>query len=229
MLILGIETSTRIGGIALIDDKDLIAECRLNIGMVHSEKLMIVIDRLLGDAGIWLEDLDCIAVSIGPGSFTGLRIGLSTAKGISTATGKPIIPVPTLDAMAHNMRVSRCQICPMIDARKKEVYTAIFEYGNTFGMRRITDYMVDKPGKILDYICGEAIFVGDGAEAYHDLIVERLGEKALFVPNGLSSSAVTVAEVGSNMFKNGIKHEKTLIPLYIRKSEAEIKSQDCKA
>lgn len=228
MFILGIETSARIGGVALIGDKDLVVEYRLNTGMRHSERLMIAIDRLLGDAGIRLEDLGGIAISIGPGSFTGLRVGLSTAKGISAATGKPIIPVPTLDAMAHNIRFSRCLICPMIDARKKEVYAAIFEPINDSGIRRITDYMVNRPEKILDYICDKAIFLGDGAEVYHDLIVERLSEKALFAPRSLSHSAVAVAEIGSDILRNGFKHEEILTPLYLRKSEAEIKSHECK-
>lgn len=224
MLILGIETSTTIGGVALIDDKALKAEYRLKISMAHSEWLLKGIDRLFKDTGIRLEDLDCIAVSIGPGSFTGLRIGLSIAKGISTATGKPIIPVPTLDAMAHNIQFSRSQICPMIDARKKEVYAAIFEHSDTIGIRRITDYMVDKPERILESIYCETIFLGDGAEAYHDLIVERMGGKALFAPKSLSPSAVTVAELGFNMFKSGIRQEEILAPFYIRRSEAEIKS-----
>lgn len=225
MLILGIETSTSIGGVALIDNKGLIAEYRLNIGMVHSERLVPAIDRILSDAGIRLENLDGIAVSIGPGSFTGLRIGLSTAKGIQAATGKSVIPVPTLDAMAAMAQFSGCQICPMIDARKKEVYAAIFEHSNSSGISRITDYMVDKPEKILGSIYGEAIFLGDGADLYRDLIIDRLGDKALFVPKNLSPSAAAIAELGSNMLRDGIKHEEILIPFYIRKSEAEIKSQ----
>ncbi|MEK6577428.1 MAG: tRNA (adenosine(37)-N6)-threonylcarbamoyltransferase complex dimerization subunit type 1 TsaB [Nitrospirota bacterium] len=223
MLVLGIETSTGIGSVALINDKGLLAEYRINIGMVHSERLMIAIDRLLSDTGTELEKLSSIAVSIGPGSFAGLRIGLATAKGIQVATGKPIAPVPTLDAMAQSLKFARRQICAIIDARKKEVYAAIYENSNNSGIRRITDYMTDKPEKVLAHISFETIFIGDGAELYRNIIIDRLGEQALFAPKGFSPSAVTVAEIGADMIRNGVRHEEALIPLYLRKPEAEIK------
>ena len=223
MLVLGIETSTGIGSVALINDKGLLAEYRINIGMVHSERLMIAIDRLLSDTGTGLENLNSIAVSIGPGSFAGLRIGLATAKGIQVATGKPIAPVPTLDAMAQSLKFAGRQICAIIDARKKEVYAAIYEHSNNSGIRRITDYMTDKPEKVLDHISSETIFIGDGAELYRNLIIDRLGEQALFAPKGFSPSAVTVAELGADMIRNGVRNEDALIPLYLRKPEAEMK------
>ncbi|MBI5745646.1 MAG: tRNA (adenosine(37)-N6)-threonylcarbamoyltransferase complex dimerization subunit type 1 TsaB [Nitrospirae bacterium] len=223
MLVLGIETSTCIGSVALINDKGLLAEYRINIGMVHSERLMIAIDRLLSDTGTGLEKLTSIAVSIGPGSFAGLRIGLATAKGIQAASGIPIAPVPTLDAMAQSLKFAGRQICAIIDARKKEVYAAIYESSNNSGIRRITDYMTDKPEKVLAHISSETIFIGDGAEPYRNLIIDRLGEQALFAPKGFSPSAVTVAELGADMIRNGVRHEEALIPLYLRNPEAETK------
>ncbi len=223
MLVLGIETSTGIGSVALIDDKGLLAEYRINIGMVYSERLMIAIDRLLSDTGTGIEKLDSIAVSIGPGSFAGLRVGLATAKGIHVATGKPIAPVPSLDAIAQNLKFAGRQICAMIDARKKEVYAAIYENGKNSGIRRTTDYMTDKPERVLAHITSETIFVGDGAELYRDIIINSLGEQALFAPKGFAPSAVTVAELGADMIRNGTRHEEVLIPLYLRKPEAETK------
>jgi len=126
MKILAIETSTMMGSVAVMDKTQLIAEYRLNIKGTHSERLVRIIDEVLKDSGLEFKDLDGYAVSIGPGSFTGLRIGITTVKGLAFVTRKPVAAIPTLDALACNIPFSQYQICPMLDARKKEVYTALY-------------------------------------------------------------------------------------------------------
>src|SRR4030066_249418 len=111
MLVIAIETATMAGSVAIVDDARVISEITLNARATHSEKLMVAIDRLLGDSGLAIDDMDGVAVSIGPGSFTGLRIGLSAAKGLSYASGKPLIGIPTLDAPGLNMNFSSFLIC----------------------------------------------------------------------------------------------------------------------
>ncbi len=131
MIVLGIETATAVCAVALVDDDVVRAERRYEIPQAHSEKLMECVDDCLKSAGLILSSIDGIAISIGPGSFTGLRIGLSVAKGLAFAAGKPLVGVPTLEALAlqpvrKDIGEADDVIVPMIDARRDEVYTAIF-------------------------------------------------------------------------------------------------------
>ena len=130
MKILGIDTSTPIGSVALIDGDNLVAEHTLDIVQAHSSRLMPAIDSVLKWGNITVDNLDGCAVGIGPGSFTGIRIGVATIKSICYAVDKPIVGVSTLEAIAYNLRWSNSIICPLLDARRSETYGAIFE-GNT--------------------------------------------------------------------------------------------------
>ena len=127
MKVLSIETSTLAGGVALMDEKRLIAEYRLDVVVHHSERILSAIDLLLKESGTTVADLDAIAVSVGPGSFTGLRVGLATAKGLAIARNKPLVLIPTLEAFATIFRYSEAWIVPFIDARKADGYWALFE------------------------------------------------------------------------------------------------------
>src|SRR3990172_1127161 len=120
MYVRGIETSTKTGGAAVVSETGLIAEYTLNVEATYSERLMAAVDRVLADAGLAVSGLDGFAVSVGPGSFTGLRIGLSAVKGLALATGKPVAAVPTLRALAWNLPCSAYPVCPLLDARKNE-------------------------------------------------------------------------------------------------------------
>src|SRR4030043_141113 len=152
MKILAIETSTMLGGIAIVDDlSGLIAEVRLNVKSTHSERLVTATDYVLKQAGLKVSDIDVFAVAIGPGSFTGLRIGLSTVKGFSYATGKPIVSVPTLEALAWNFPYCRSPVCTMLDARKKEVYAALFKWDNNGCIRLINEVSI-KVDRLLEKI-----------------------------------------------------------------------------
>jgi tRNA threonylcarbamoyladenosine biosynthesis protein TsaB len=230
MKILAIETSTMLGGVALMDDSSgLIAEVRLNVKSTHSERLMTEIDHLLRQAGLKISDIDVFAVAIGPGSFTGLRIGLSTVKGFSYATGKPIVSVPTLEALAWNFPYCIYPVCTMLDARKKEVYTALFKWDKE-GFLRLIDEMSIKVDRLLEqmmpYIHGKVVFTGEGAHLYRDTIIEVMGEKAIFAPpEKMIPSPANVASIGiRKATKEEFSEPVSLIPFYIRRSEAEIKN-----
>ena len=128
MRILALESATLAGGAALLDGDVVVGESRTNIALTHSERLMVAVDRLLGDAGWTVKDLEGLAVSVGPGSFTGLRVGIATAKGLAVTLGLPVAPVPTLDALAAILPFADAPVCPLLDARKGEVYCCLYRW-----------------------------------------------------------------------------------------------------
>jgi tRNA threonylcarbamoyladenosine biosynthesis protein TsaB len=232
MKILAVETSTLLGGIAILDDvSGLIAEVKLNVKSTHSERLMTEIDHVMEKARLHVDEIDAFAVSIGPGSFTGLRIGVSTVKGFAYATGKPIVAVATLEALAWNFPYCRYPVCTVLDARKKEVYTAVFRWEDK-GFRRVLDEMSVTIGRLLEYMDGEPaltgekiLFTGEGSELFHDTIKGRMGERALYPPaDKMIPSPANVAYLGLQKALRGeFSVPVSLVPFYIRKSEAEIK------
>ncbi len=229
MKILAIDTSTMLGGVAIMDDEALIAESRLNVKSTHSERLMTEVKHCLEVAGLSISEIDAFAVAIGPGSFTGLRIGLSTVKGFSYAAGKPIAAVPAMEALAWNFPYSRYPVCTMFDARKKEIYAAVFEWKEN-GFERLIKETVSTPEDFFKKISDLAgyekfIFTGEGASIYKKNIIECFAEKALFAsPDKMIPSPSNVAELGLKKALNKEFSEPVnLMPLYIRKSEAEIK------
>ncbi|TAL24293.1 MAG: tRNA (adenosine(37)-N6)-threonylcarbamoyltransferase complex dimerization subunit type 1 TsaB [Nitrospirae bacterium] len=248
MKILAIDTSTMLGGIAIMDEFNLIAETRLNVKSTHSERLMTEVEHCLRQAELRISDIDVFAVAIGPGSFTGLRIGLSTVKGFSYSTGKPIVSVPTLEALAWNFPYSKYPVCTMLDARKKEVYAALFEWkdesnpssppfskggmggfsGGAF-IKLIPESSVN-PEEFIRYALhatrfSKIIFAGEGAVIYKDKIIEVMGEKAVFAsPEKTVPSPANVAYLGLKKAIAGEFSEPvSLVPIYIRRSEAEVK------
>lgn len=223
MRILGIETATKTGSVAVVTDSGVIAEYTLNIELTHSERLMATVDRVIQDTGLVVGDLDGFAVSIGPGSFTGLRIGLSAVKGLAFVTNKPVAAVPTLKALAWNLPYAQYPICPLLDARKKEVYAAIYQNQDgslAQAMPEATISLKDLAGKITDKI----VFTGEGANLFRNEIKSLFGERAFFAPlSALVPSAASVAELGLMMLKAGKAAEAdSLTPLYIRRPEAEV-------
>jgi tRNA threonylcarbamoyladenosine biosynthesis protein TsaB len=224
MLVLGIETSTTQGGVAIIGPDGVLCEAVLNVEVTHSERLLPAIDRALGEARVSLEDLGGIAVSIGPGSFTGLRIGLSTAKGLVYATGLSLVGVPTLEAMAWTLPTARWQICPVLDARKQEIYTALFRHDAT-GVHRIMEDAAMAPEALCRLIRNPTLFLGDGMKTYGALFRERLGERMLLPPMASRGARpACVAELGRERLLRG-EHDvpETLVPRYLRPSEAELR------
>ncbi len=224
MKILSLETATIAGSIAILDDcTGLIGEVRTDVKIVHAERLMPSIEWLLKTSKINIEEIDAFAVSIGPGSFTGLRIGLSTAKGFAYATGKPVVPVPTLDAFARTLPFCSHMICPLLDARKNEVYAALYKWEEGF-LQKILPETAMHPEQLMEEINEPVVFMGDGIGKYRDLITNSLKTNAIFAPpSRMSPSATTIAEIAIEKIKQGIVTDPvSLIPFYIRKSEAEV-------
>lgn len=225
MKILALETATIAGSIAIVDDGyGLISEVRVNLKIAHAERLMPSIQWILEASRVSIDDIDAFAVSIGPGSFTGLRIGLSTAKGLSYAANRPIVPVPTLDAFARTLPYCSYAICPMFNARKSQVYAALYTWEN-HECRKVMDEAAVAIDTLLKNIHERAVFLGDGAKLYRQQISGALGDRALFAPESrMSPSASTVAEIAIEKMGKGESADPVgLTPFYIRKSEAELR------
>ena len=226
MRVLGIETATPVCGVALVDGTKLLGEYSVNAGRTHSQRLMPMVSALLAEAGLTRDGLDGVAVSRGPGSYTGLRIGLTTGKALAFALGKPIAAVPTLEALAHNLSGTGALVCPVLDAKRGEVYTGLYR---TDGRRPET---VEPPRAVdlrawlerLSDAEGEFIFCGDGADTHWKLILEALGSRAGLAPlHSRLPRAASVAELGRSRIETGGSEDVFgLNPLYLRRSEAEI-------
>jgi len=214
-----------LGGVAVLDDqKGLIAETRLNVKTTHSERLMTVIDFTLSQSEMTMADIDAFALATGPGSFTGLRIGLSTVKGLSYATGKPVVEVPTLEAFAWNFPFSAFPVCLMLDARKSEVYAALFRWEED-GFRKERGEMSVRPDLLLSGLSGRVLFAGEGVLLYKNIILEVMGDRALFAPSDkMVPSPANVAALGMAKARAAEYADVSgAVPFYIRKSEAEVK------
>ena len=223
MYVLGIETSTKTGSVAIISDEGIIAQYSLNIEVTHSERLMATVDRVLKDTGIQMRQFDGFSIAIGPGSFTGLRIGLSTIKGLAFATGKPVAAVPTLKALAWSLPYSAYPICPLLDARKNEVYAALYAFNGSVLTQVLTERVVALT-KLAGQLKGKTIFTGEASRLFRTEIMKNFGDAALFAPHSVSlPSAAAVAEIGLEMIKNGKRADPdSLSPMYIRRPEAEV-------
>lgn len=223
MNILGIETSTKTGSVAIVSEDGVVAQYSLNIEVTHSERLMSTVDRVLKDTGLAVPDLDGFSVAIGPGSFTGLRIGLSTVKGLALATGKPIAAVPTLQALAWNLPYSVYPVCPLLDARKNEVYAALYRFAGTALVQVLPETAISI-FRLAEQISEKVVFTGEGSRIFRNGIQEVFGERAVFAPHSaVLPSGAKVAEIGLDMIKSGRQVEPDrLTPLYIRRPEAEV-------
>src|SRR6266542_2965347 len=164
MRILAVETSTLAGSAALLEGGQVIGQSLLDVALTHSERLITMVDRLLKDCGWDVAGLEALAVSIGPGSFTGLRVGIATVKGLALALGLPVAPVPTLDALASNLPFADAPVCPLLDARKGEVYLSLYRW-NEDRMERQLEYLALPPRAAAERLRPPVIVVGDGVAA----------------------------------------------------------------
>lgn len=223
MIVLGIESASLHGGVALVGEQGVIAEYVLNVEATYAERIMPAVDRVLHDARMTISAVEGLAVSIGPGSFTGLRIGLSTVKGLSLATGKPVAGVPTLQALAWSVPYCRYPVCPILDARKKEIYCALFEYRDT-ELAYLMEEKALSPHALVERISQATLFVGDGWRAYGAFLREALGSLAVPPPDSRGASPAAVADLGRRRLLKGERDPvEDLVPRYIRPSEAELK------
>ena len=225
MKVLGIETSTPCGSVGLIHDDWVISEYTLNIPVTHSERLLGAIELVLREAHCAIEDLEGWAISLGPGSFTGVRIGVSTVKGLAFGTRKPVAGVSTLDVLASQISPTPYLICPMIDARKSEVYTAFYRYEEGTFLRRQSEYEAIAPEGLVRKIKERTIFVGDGVKTYGDDLRKSLSSLATFPSSPLHiPRGSVVAKLGLELLRKGEYLDLTsFTPIYVRPSEAEIK------
>jgi len=184
-LILGIETSTKVCSVAISEGNTLLAIKEEGGAYSHSEKLTVFIEAVLRKANKSLKDLDAIAVSKGPGSYTGLRIGVSAAKGLCYALDIPLIAISTLQAMAIGVKSNDCLFAPMIDARRMEVYTALFDEQNKV-VENISAKIIDEDSFSSELENGKVFFFGDGAEKCKPILSHS--KNAVFIKEGLPSA-----------------------------------------
>ncbi len=224
MRILALDTASRTCSAALMEDRALVAEWSLGNGRTHATHLMIMIDQILRISGVAITDVDGFAVSRGPGSFTGLRIGISTIKALALSMEKPLVGVSSLDALAFQASYFPGLICALLDARKGEVYEAKFRYVKG-KIQKLGPERVCAPLAAVSDIHEPCLLIGDGAVAYADEIGRSLGENlrmATVTDNAIR--AATVAMLAHDRFCAGDADDLACFePRYIRKSEAEMK------
>lgn len=224
-LLLAIETATMCGSVALLAGDRCLAENSVDTATTHSRRLIQQVAQVMRETGTEWEQLDGIAISLGPGSFTGLRIGLSTAKGLAMAADRPLLGVPTLDGLAHQIIAPPgSQVCALLDARKKEIYAAFYRCNANGVPEKTSVDLVMEPDKIVALINQPTILVGDGAIVYHDFLRETLGNAAIFTPpQAFFPKASTIGLLATKMFAdNNFIDPADSVPIYVRPSEAEI-------
>ena len=225
MRVLAIDSSGLTATVGIVEDTQTIAEYTVNYKKTHSQTLLPMIDEMTRMVDLDLSDLDAIAVAGGPGSFTGLRIGSATAKGLGLALNKPLIHVPTVDALAYNLYDAQGLICPIMDARRKQVYTGIYRF-EEHQLKTLKDQWAAPVEELLEELNrrGEAVtFLGDGVPVFRELIAEKLKVPYSFAPAHVNKQrAAAVAALGSIYYKEGrTQTDVEYVPEYLRVSQAE--------
>lgn len=225
MKILAIDTSSIVATCAILDDDKILAEYILNHKMTHSQTIMPMIEQVLDSLNLKPTDIDVYAAAKGPGSFTGLRIGIATIKGLAHATSKAVVGVSTLDALAFNLPFSEGIVVPMMDARRDRVFTGIYKW-STEGLSIVMNQDVleiDELIKILKERNENIVFNGDGTLVFKDRLIKELGKKANFAPRSVNMArASSVAELAMQKAKEGtFDNLYELAPDYLRESQAQ--------
>ena len=232
MKILAIESSSLVASVAIMEDDVMVAEYTINYKKTHSQTLLPMIDEICGLTEYQLQDIDAIAVSAGPGSFTGLRIGSATAKGLGLALKKPLIHIPTVEAMAYNFYDTDKYIVPIMDARRSQVYTGIYSNieGTVEEVLPQSIMSIEELIKRINEIGHEVVFLGDGVPAFKEKIIMDIQVKAIFAPAGINRQrAGAVAELGKRYFMQGrIETAAEHAPDYLRLSQAERERKNAK-
>ena len=242
MKILGIDSSGMVASVAVVQDEVIIAEYTMNHKKTHSETLLPMIDEIMKSSETKLEDIDAIAIAAGPGSFTGLRIGAATAKGLAMSIEKPIIPVNTCEGLAYNMWGAEGLVCPIIDARRNQVYTGVYKVlGNIEVIRDqepmdihelidwINKYAEERPSKTGAEVTPLSVtFLGDGVPIYESIIWDEIKIPCKMAPANMNRQrAASVAAYGGILYKERkFVDADDFAPVYLRKSQAErVKSE----
>ena len=225
MKLLAIDSSGLVASVAIIEDNNLLGEYTINYKKTHSQTLLPMLDEVAKMIELDKTSLDAIAVSAGPGSFTGLRIGSATAKGLGLALNKPLIHVPTVDALAYNLWGTDKLICPLMDARRQQVYTGLYEFAeNEFHiLLEQCAIGIDEIIEKVNDMGRPVIFLGDGIDVFAEEIKEQCKVPFSFAPAGMNKQrAASVALLGKELYEKG----KTVsaaehAPDYLRLSQAE--------
>ena len=231
MKVLALDSSGLVASVAVVEDdgvnSSLLAEYTVNYKKTHSQTLLPMLDEIVRMIDLDLKTIDAIAVAAGPGSFTGLRIGSATAKGLGMALDKPLVGIPTVDGLAYNLYGTGCVICPLMDARRNQVYTGIYEFVDG-KLHVIEPQMAVGIEEIAEKLCAlgrEVIFLGDGVPVFREKLTERLmaGQKISFAPAHLNKQRagavgmLAVQYIREGRTENAAEHQ----PDYLRLSQAE--------
>ena len=228
MLILALDSTAQVGSVALCEgDGHLLAECTLNTGNTHSETLLPTVEFLLKSCGVTVDDIDLFACTAGPGSFTGVRIGAATVKGIAFGKDTPCIGVSTLEALALNGVALEGILCPCMNARRQQVYNALFDCDGASLSRLCEDraLAIAELGEELaeKYPDRPVYLMGDGASITYDALSEKLGARLVMLPERLiHQSGYNTALCGLRLYREGVRTtDFELAPVYLRPSQAE--------
>lgn len=225
MKTLALDTSTLMATCAIIDENNLLAEYSVNQDMTHSENLMPMVDELIENLGISISDIDLFGVAVGPGSFTGLRIGLATVKAFSHVLNKPIVGVSTLEGLAYNLPYNE-YVIPIIDARRDRVYTAVYKW-NEGRLKTIEKEQVINIYELIDIVNSidskNIVINGNGTIEYRDVLKSKLKKDVILSkPSQNVCRASSIAEIAMDKYKNGMEDDyTTLAPVYLRQTQAE--------
>lgn len=243
MKLIGIDSSGLVASVAIMEDDKLVAEYTVNNKKTHSQTLLPMLEKIVQSTGLDMKEIDAIAIAAGPGSFTGLRIGSATAKGLGLALKKPIVPVSTVDALAYNMYGTDCLVCPIMDARRNQVYTGIYEFikstaqdgadsegaSSTFCkyqlnvIKEACAVPIAEIAQALNETGRKVIFLGDGVPVFAEQLKTLMKVDYSFAPAHLAlQKAGCVASLGMEKFCNGIYEDAAMhSPEYLRLSQAE--------
>lgn len=227
MRILAADTSTTTGSVALLDDARLVCEWTLASAQTHNRQLLETIDRCLEAAGWTIEGIDLFSVTTGPGSFTGLRIGLTTVKALAWARGKPFVGISSLDALAAPLGYGSLPICPLIDAHRGEVYWARYSPDGKGRVGLAGPCAVSSVETVIARTEGPTLFCGDGWLLHRERLEQALGGWAVGAPAVYHViRAGHIGQVAHRRYEDGVREDvMTSVPFYVRPSEAELKNQ----
>lgn len=223
MIILSVDSSSKVATVALMKDSNLLGEITLNDKREHSVILMTIINQLLQVNDLTIDDIDGYVVSKGPGSFTGLRIGMATIKGLSFGSSKPYVSVSSLDALAFSVFNFDGLICPIMDALRNSVYTSLYKSSNG-KLERLIDYCALDMDELIEIVKSKnekVIFIGDGLDKNKDYLIENC-LNCFFPPDHLNLvRASSLGELGYKLIKAGEFDNPNSTPFYLKKPQAE--------
>lgn len=225
MIILAADTASKSCSVAIVSEHSVLSEITIVTQKTHSRYLMEMIESAIRRSGISKQELDGYAVTKGPGSFTGLRIGISTMKGLSEATGKPIVGVSSLDALAVSFSFSAFPVCSMLDARRGEVYYAWYQFTDGVMKKQNQDSVAFPKSVFADWKT-PCLFVGDGSEVYREVLMDQNRGNVFFSPPSQNMiRAAHVGYLGIEKIHNQDTLDNALTPHYIRKCDAVYKNE----